>query len=82
MGGAEQAAVVLGRVIGRGDLVLLDCSVVVHGYRGDFANTWAVGGRPTGQQIELAETCLEALKAGESVDQVIAWGNTELEGFI
>jgi Xaa-Pro dipeptidase len=49
-----------------GDLFLLDYSVVVHGYRGDFANTWTVGGAPTPQQRELAGACLEAMRAGEA----------------
>src|SRR5271157_5450038 len=34
------------RVIKRGDLFLLDFSVVVHGYRADFTNTFVVGGDP------------------------------------
>jgi hypothetical protein len=29
-----------------------------------------------------APTMLAKLKAGESIDQVIAWGNRELEGFV
>ena len=41
-------------VIEPGDLLLLDFSVVVSGYRGDFTNTFAVGGGPTaGQQRAL-----------------------------
>ena len=35
------------RKIEPGDLLLLDFSVVVSGYRGDFTNTFAVGGGPT-----------------------------------
>ncbi len=35
------------RRIEPGDLLLLDFSVVVSGYRGDFTNTFAVGGGPT-----------------------------------
>lgn len=53
------------RTIEAGDLVLLDFSVVVRGYRGDFANTFACGGRPTDEQRRLYEACLEALAAGE-----------------
>src|SRR5208283_5803715 len=55
------------RVIERGDLFLLDFSVVVHGYRADFANTFAVGGEPTPRQVELYEICMEALAAGEAL---------------
>ena len=38
------------RMIEPGDLLLLDFSVVVDGYRGDFTNTFAVGGGPTPEQ--------------------------------
>ncbi len=54
------------RVIESGDLLLLDFSVVVGGYRGDFTNTFAVGGPPTPRQRELYDACLEALAAGEA----------------
>ena len=54
------------RRIERGDLLLLDFSVVVSGYRGDFTNTFAVGGGPTPRQQELFEACLGALSAGEA----------------
>jgi Xaa-Pro aminopeptidase len=55
------------RVIARGDLLLLDFSVVVHGYRGDFTNTFVVGALPTQEQIALYEACLGALRAGEAL---------------
>jgi Xaa-Pro aminopeptidase len=56
------------RVIRAGDLFLLDFSVVVHGYRADFANTFVVaGGRPSARQEQLAEYCLEAMRIGESL---------------
>ncbi len=56
------------RVIARGDLVILDFSVVLHGYRGDVANTFvAGGGRATPRQRELFEACLAALAAGEAL---------------
>jgi Xaa-Pro aminopeptidase len=54
------------RVIEPGDLLLLDFSVVVDGYRGDFTNTFAVGGGPTERQRELFEMCMGALRAGEA----------------
>lgn len=55
------------RVIEDGDLFLLDYSVVVRGYRGDFTNTWVVGAREaTPRQRELEAVCLEAMEAGES----------------
>ena len=55
------------RVIERGDLFLLDFSVVVDGYRADFTNTFVVGDRPTQRQAELAEICIEAFEVGESL---------------
>jgi len=54
------------RKIERGDLLLLDFSVVVAGYRGDFTNTFVVGAGPTPRQRELFEACLGALRAGEA----------------
>ncbi len=46
------------RKIDEGDLLLLDFSVVVDGYRGDFTNTFAVGGGPTPRQRELFRACV------------------------
>lgn len=55
------------RRIEPGDLLLLDFSVVVDGYRGDFTNTFAVGGPPSPRHRELFEACSAALAAAESV---------------
>jgi Xaa-Pro aminopeptidase len=55
------------RVIESGDLFLLDFSVVVHGYRADFANTFAVGAEPSPRQKEFYQICMGALEAGESL---------------
>ena len=54
------------RIINKGDLILLDFSIIVDNYRGDFTNTFAVGGGPTVDQQRLFEACETALKAGES----------------
>jgi Xaa-Pro aminopeptidase len=54
------------RNIARGDLLLLDFSVVVSGYRGDFTNTFAVGASPTPRQREMFDACVGALAAAES----------------
>ena len=54
------------RVIEAGDLLLLDFSVVVDGYRGDFTNTFAVGGKPTDRQVELFDACVGAMAAAEA----------------
>lgn len=54
------------RVIQSGDLVMLDFSVVVHGYRGDTANTFLAGGAlPSARQRMLYEVGMEAIAAGE-----------------
>jgi Xaa-Pro aminopeptidase len=53
------------RAIEAGDLVLLDFSAVIYGYRGDFCNTFVCGGKPTPKQRELFEACLAAMEAGE-----------------
>lgn len=55
------------RRIEPGDLLLLDFSVVVRGYRGDVANTFQVGGGPPSPRVvELYEACLGAVAAGEA----------------
>ncbi len=56
----EQGGPPTSRKIERGDLLLLDFSVVVDGYRGDFTNTFAVGGGPTPRQRELFAACIGA----------------------
>lgn len=53
------------RVIEKGDLVLADFSVVVGGYRGDFANTFVCGAKPNADQRRLYEACIDAITAGE-----------------
>lgn len=55
------------RVIQPGDLMLVDYSVVVHGYRADFTNTFAVGGPPSDDQRRLFAACMKALEAGEAM---------------
>lgn len=55
------------RVIEKGDLVLLDFSVVVSGYRCDFANTFVCGAEPSAPIQEAFEACCEALRVGEQV---------------
>jgi Xaa-Pro aminopeptidase len=54
------------RVIEPNDLFILDFSVVMRGYRGDFANTFVVGGgTPTTRQREIADVCIGALYVAE-----------------
>ena len=54
------------RVIEPGDLILLDFSVVLDGYRTDFTNTFAVGGGPTPGQRKLFDACVGAMQAAEA----------------
>lgn len=48
-----------------GDLMILDFSVVIDGYRSDFTNTVAVAD-PTDLQASQAAACIAALEAAES----------------
>ena len=49
-----------------GDLLILDYSVQLDGYRSDFTNTIAVG-TPSDEQQRLFDTCVTALSAAENV---------------
>jgi Xaa-Pro aminopeptidase len=62
----EQGGPPTSRRIEAGDLLLVDFSVIVSGYRGDFTNTFAVGAGPTLRQRELFKACCGALAAGEA----------------
>jgi Xaa-Pro aminopeptidase len=53
------------RVLEPGDLFILDFSVVIGGYRSDFTNTLAVGGRTSDDQRRLFDLCVAAMAAGE-----------------
>jgi Xaa-Pro aminopeptidase len=55
------------RVLSPGDLLILDYSVVIGGYRSDFTNTLVVGKQPSADQQQLHRWCLEAMAAGEKV---------------
>ena len=48
------------RVLQAGDMLILDFSVVIDGYRGDFTNTLVVGREPTAEQQRLYDLCMEA----------------------
>jgi Xaa-Pro aminopeptidase len=53
------------RVLIAGDMLILDFSVVLFGYRSDFTNTLVVGAEPTEQQTALFQLCVEAMTAGQ-----------------
>ena len=61
-GGAATA-----QVIKDGDMLILDYSVVIGGYRSDFTNTLVVGGKPNGDQQRLYDLCMAAMAAGEKL---------------
>lgn len=54
-----------GRVLEPGDMLILDYSVVIAGYRSDFTNTLVVGRDPTPDQQRLCDLCKQAMAAGE-----------------
>ncbi len=63
------------RIIEANDLFILDCSVIIHGYRGDCANTFVVdGGSATEKHREMAAVCLDAMAAGEAALRAEARG--------
>jgi hypothetical protein len=53
------------RVLESGDMLIVDFSVVLGGYRSDFTNTLVVGGKPDSDQKRLYELCCQAMAAGE-----------------
>ena len=53
------------RVLEPGDMLVLDYSVVIAGYRSDFTNTLVVGGQPNADQQRLYTLCVQAMAAGE-----------------
>ena len=53
------------RVIQPGDMLILDYSVVIGGYRSDYTNTLVVGRAPTPDQQRLYDLCTAAMAAGE-----------------
>jgi hypothetical protein len=53
------------RVLKPGDMLILDYSVVIGGYRSDFTNTLVIGREPTSEQQRLYRLCTQAMAAGE-----------------
>ncbi len=53
------------REIKAGDMLILDYSVVIQGYRSDFTNTLVVGADPTPEQRRLFDLCVAAMAEGE-----------------
>jgi len=55
------------RALQSGELVLLDYSVVIKGYRGDFCTTFVCDGTPTPKQREMHAACLAAMDAAARI---------------
>jgi Xaa-Pro aminopeptidase len=53
-------------VLQAGDMLILDFSVVIGGYRSDFTNTLVVDRQPTAEQERLCDLCQQAMAAGEA----------------
>jgi Xaa-Pro dipeptidase len=53
------------RILEPGDMLILDFSVVLDGYRSDFTNTLVVSKKPTADQQRLYDLCMTAMAAGE-----------------
>jgi Xaa-Pro aminopeptidase len=53
------------RVLTTGDMIILDYSVVIGGYRSDLTNTLVVGKEPNAEQRRLYDFCTAAMAAGE-----------------
>ena len=64
-GVSRQGGMPTRRVLRDGEMMILDFSVVMQGYRSDFTNTVVVGGRPSPEQERLYNLCVSALGAGE-----------------
>ena len=54
------------RVLRPGEMLILDFSVVIGGYRCDFSNTVVIDAEPTANQRRLSDLCQTAMAAGES----------------
>ena len=65
-GSARRGGPPTGQLLRDGDMFILDYSVIIQGYRSDFTNTLAVGGRPSAEQRRLFDACVAAMSAGEA----------------
>lgn len=65
-GSARRGGMPTQQVLKDGDMLILDFSVILQGYRSDFTNTLVVGGRPTAEQRRLYDLCTAAMAAGEA----------------
>ncbi len=66
-GSARRGGAPTDAVLTAGDMMILDYSVVIQGYRSDFTNTIVVGGKPNAEQRRLYDLCTAAMAAGEKL---------------
>ncbi len=64
-GSAKRGGSPTPHVLQAGETFILDYSVILQGYRSDFTNTLAVGGKPTTDQTRIFDLCVKAMAAGE-----------------
>jgi Xaa-Pro dipeptidase len=64
-GSARRGGPPTAQVLKDGDMLILDFSVVIGGYRSDFTNTLVIGGKPNPEQKRLYDLCMAAMAAGE-----------------
>jgi Xaa-Pro aminopeptidase len=64
-GSARRGGPPTAHVLQIGEMLILDFSVVLNGYRSDFTNTLVVGGSPSADQQRLFDLCREAMAQGE-----------------
>ncbi|GIW81602.1 MAG: hypothetical protein KatS3mg105_3409 [Gemmatales bacterium] len=65
-GPARRGGMATNRVLQNGDMLILDFSVVIDGYRSDFTNTLVIGKQPNSKQQHLFDMCRLAMSAGEN----------------
>ena len=66
-GMARRGGMPTSQVLKNGDMLILDFSVIIMGYRSDYTNTLVVGKSPTPDQVRLFDASVRAMRAGESV---------------
>ncbi len=65
-GSAKRGGMATNHIILAGEMLILDFSVVIQGYRSDFTNTLVVDSEPTADQRQLFDWCTAAMAAGEA----------------
>lgn len=66
-GSARRGGPPTSQILQAGDMIILDYSVVIGGYRSDFTNTIVVGGTPNVDQRRLYDLCVNAMSTGEKL---------------